>query len=236
LFVLVWASPLIAKSINVGFEPFPPMVTENGQGHVITMLRAIEKISDFKFNIKIMTYARAKQALKNHQLDLIGLTPQHLETENFYHYAQDIDWNIAAHVDIFSLKDSQFDITNTPDASIGTLIGNADFFSILLDIPRDKFVEVTNLEQLVKMLSIGRLEKAAFERVAMMSTIKRLNIKNIHYQKFGIIPASMAVSNTPNGNALKSQLDALIKKANISTDDEHKNVYQDLPNQGIVNI
>ena len=236
LAALICTSPLFAKNINVGFEPFPPMINESGQGHVINMLRAIEKISNFKFNIKIMTYARAKLALKNHQLDLIGLTPQRLETEEFYRYAQDLNWNIAAHVDIFSQKSKHIDIANIPNASIGTLIGNADFFSELLDIPRAKFVEVTNLDQLVKMLAKGRLELATFERVAMMSTIKRLQVSNIRYQKFGVIPASMAVANSAKGLTLKLQLDELLRKVSIDLNNPQINHHRNLPNTGIVNI
>lgn len=236
LLAITWISPLFAKSINVGFEPFPPMITENGEGHVIDMLNAIEQVSDFKFNIKIMTYGRAKLALKNNQLDLIGLTPQQLETDEFYRYAHDLNWNIAAHVDIFSHQDAAFDIAKISNASIGTLIGNADFFSQLLAIPREKFVEVTNLDQLVKMLAKGRLEFATFERIAMMSTIKRLQIENIHYQKFGVIPASMAVANNAQGLALKHQLDELLQKVTINLTDPQIHYYRNLPSSGKVNI
>lgn len=236
LIALAWMHPLFAKDINIGFEPFPPLINENGQGHVVNMLRAIEKNSNYRFNIKIMTYGRAKLALKNEQLDLIGLTPQQLETEDFYHYAQDLNWHIDAHVDIFASKKKLLDITSTPNASIGTLIGNADFFSELLNIPRTKFVEVTSLEQLVKMLAKGRLELATFERVAMMSTIKRLKVKNIYYQKFGVIPASMAVANNTTGLALKNELDKLLAKVAIDLNNSQLQYYRSLPSSGIVNI
>ncbi len=236
VFTLILTSPLYAKNINVGFEPFPPMIGKNGQGQVVEMLRAIEKVSDFRFNVKVMTYARAKLALKNQQLDLIGLTPQYLETEDFYTYAQDINWNIAAHVDIFSLKNDLIDIAKIPKASIGTLIGNADFFAELLDIPREKFIEVIHLEQLVKMLAKGRLELVTFERVAMMSTIKHLQINGIYYQKFGVIPASMAVANNIEGHKLKLQLDELLLNISDESTKAETNCYRNLPYRGLVNI
>jgi hypothetical protein len=41
-------------------------------------------------------------------------------------------------------------------------------------------------------------------------TIKTLNIEHIYYKKMGIIPASLAVSNSPEGLMLKTQLDSLL--------------------------
>ncbi len=236
LLAAIWTSPLFAQTINVGFEPFPPMITEHGKGHVINMLHIIENNSDLKFNIEIMTYARAKLALKNNKLDLIGLTPQQLETNEFYSYGQDLSWSIAAQVDIFSLKGEPIDIAKIPDTSIGTLIGNADFFSELLDIPREKFVEVTSLNQLIKMLAKGRLKLATFERIAMMSTIKRLKIKTIYYQKYGVIQASMAVANNAKGLALKNKLDKLLNKLNINFEFQQIIDYRNLPDSGVVSI
>lgn len=236
LIASIWTTTLFAQTVNIGFEPFPPMITEHGKGHVINMLHIIENNSDLKFNIEIMTYARAKLALKDNKIDLIGLTPQYLETKEFYTYAQDLSWSIAAQVDIFSLESGPIDIAKIPDTSIGTLIGNADFFSELLDIPREKFVEVSNLTQLVKMLDQGRLELATFERIAMMSTIKRLKIKTIFYQKYGVIQASMAVANNAKGLTLKNKLDKLLKKSNVNFDHQQIIDYRNLPDSGVVSI
>jgi hypothetical protein len=72
-------------------------------------------------------------------------------------------------------------------------------------VPVIKFVEVSSLEQLVKMLALGRLSVILFERVSTMGTIKTLNIENIYYKKRGIVPASLAVSNTTKGIILKRQ-------------------------------
>jgi len=167
---------------------------------------------------------------------LIGLTPQHLETAEFYSYAHDINWSFSAHVDFFSLNSELFDVANTPNSSIGTLLGNADFFSALLDIPRAKFVEVTSLEQLVKMFAKGRLELVTFERIAIMRTIKRLEVKDIYYQKFGGIPASMAVANNSQGHALKLELDKLLLKVSSDATKPELNDYRKLPNAGIVTL
>ncbi len=66
------------------------------------------------------------------------------------------------------------------------------------------------------MLEMGRLKVILFERVSTMSTIKSLNIENIYYKEMGIVPASLAVSNTAEGLKLKELLDN--KLSNIEND------------------
>lgn len=204
-------SPLSsAEEINVGFEPFPPLINEDGSGLVKDMLTGLLEQKKLRFNIKIMTYARAKNELKSGQLNLIGLTPYQLETEDFYQYARELNWHIQTRVDFFALKPRYFNIEKLPDGSIGTPIGNAAFFSEVTNVPIKKFVEVSSLKQAVKMLAQGRLNVILFERVSTMSTIRALNIENIYYKNMGNIPASLAVPNTNEGLMLKQQLDSLL--------------------------
>jgi polar amino acid transport system substrate-binding protein len=108
------------------------------------------------------------------------------------------------------LNEDYFNIEQLPNGSIGTLTGNAEFFSKIVNVPVIKFVEVSSLKQLVKMLALGRLSVILFERVSTMSTIKELNIENIYYKKMGIVPASLAVLNSTEGLMLKTQLDNLL--------------------------
>jgi polar amino acid transport system substrate-binding protein len=199
-----------SKEVLVGFEPFPPLVNEDGSGMVVNMLRAISSDKNLHFNFHIMTYGRAKKDLQSNKLRLIGLTPYQLETDEFYEYGVELNWHINTHVDFYVLDRSYFDIKKLPSRSIGTLIGNAEFFSEIVNVPEKKFIEVSSLEQLVKMLALGRLKVILFERVSTMSTIKSLNIKDIFYQEMGIVPASLAVSNTTEGLVLKQKLDSLL--------------------------
>ena len=157
-----------------------------------------------------MTYGRAKKDLESKRLQLIGLTPYQLETQGFYQYAAELNWHINTHVDFFSLNKGYFNIEKLPNGSIGSLIGNAEFFSEIINVPVIRFAEVSSINQLVKMLALGRLKVILFERVSTMSTIKKLNVENIYYKKMGIVPASLAVSNTTEGLMLKTQLDNLL--------------------------
>lgn len=199
-----------AQEIDVGFESFPPLINEDGSGLVIDMLTALTADQELHFNFHIMNYARAKNDLASGELKLIGLTPFQLETQKFYQYGLELNWHINTRVDFFSLNKSHFNVEQLPDSSIGTLVGNADFFSEIINVPVSKFIEVSSLEQLAKMLALGRLKVILFERASTMSTIKALNIENIYYKNVGIVPASLAVSKTAIGIKLKEKLDKLL--------------------------
>ena len=160
--------------ITVGLEPFPPLVNEDGSGFVINMLNALQENASLNFNYQIMTYARAKKELKNQRIDMVGLTPKDSETQEFYQYAQELNWHFNTTVDLYSTSPTNFDLDKLPNNSIGTLIGNADFFAELAGVPREKFIEVSSLSRLVMMMARGRIKVILFERVAMMSTIKQL--------------------------------------------------------------
>jgi polar amino acid transport system substrate-binding protein len=201
-----------AQDIHIGLEPFPPIVNENGQGYAVDMFKAIENISDLKFHFHTMNYARAKKELKKQRLDVIGLTPQGFETKDFYQYAEDIDWFVVAKVDLFSFDKKYFNTRLLTKQSIGTLRGNADFFSEVLNIPRDKFIEVNSLSQLTQMLQRKRLNVITFERASTMSTIEKLGITSVYYQKVAEIPASFAVYKNDKGKKLKTKIDILLSK------------------------
>jgi polar amino acid transport system substrate-binding protein len=202
----------IAEEIDVGFEPFPPLINEDGSGLVIDMLRTLSAGKNLDYHFHVMTYARAKKDLASKRLKLIGMTPYQLETQDFYQYGVELNWHIDTQVDFFSLNKDYFNIAQLPDRSIGTLVGNAAFFSEVINVPTSKFVEVSSLKQLVTMLAFGRLKVILFERVSTMSTIKTQQIENIYYKKMGVVPASLAVANTIEGLKLKTQLDNLLSK------------------------
>jgi polar amino acid transport system substrate-binding protein len=210
--LLCFISTVNARDIHIGLEPFPPIITENGTGYAIDMFKAIEEISDLKFHFHIMNYARAKKELKNKKLDVIGLTPKGYESPEFYQYAEDINWSISAKVDLFTLDAKQINIEALPEQSIGTLRGNADFFSELLNIPRNKFIEVSSLSQLIRMLERKRLTIITFERAATMITLEKHNVSNVYYHNVAEIPASFAVHTSDSGKKLKDKIDKLLTK------------------------
>ncbi|WP_339725705.1 hypothetical protein [uncultured Paraglaciecola sp.] len=211
IFLLIVYSPIVnSDEIEVGFEPFPPLINEDGSGMVVEMLSALSANHNIDFNVQIMTYGRAKKNLKNRLVKLIGMTPFQLETHDFYEYATELNWHINTHVYLFSLDKEYFNIEKLPPGSIGTLIGNAEFLSEVVKVPLTKFVEVSHLTQLVKMLALGRLNVILFEGVAAMNTIKSLKIKDVYFKEMGLVPSSLAVSNTAQGLMLKEKLDTFL--------------------------
>lgn len=236
LFFLTTSFNANSQEVNVGFEPFPPFINEDSTGFAIDMFKAISKQSDLQFNYQLMTWARAKKELKDDRVDLIGMSPKGNETKEYYQYAKDLDWSFIATVDLFSKKEGNFDIEKLPTKSIGTLIGNADFFAELSQIPRDKFIEVSNLKQLVKMMNKERVQTVIFERISMMSTIKKLQLPNIFYKQLIMIPATFSVKKSQEGNLLQQKLDSLMSHKSIVKYQERLSSYNQLESSGVVNI
>ncbi len=212
-----------AQQVNVGLEPFPPLINEDGSGYIIDMLNALTNESDIQFNFQLMTYARAKKNLQNGQVNLIGLIPQHTESEEFYRYGEELNWRVMTTVDLFSSSEKNIDHQHLANKTIGTLIGNEEFFAELLKIPTNKVVGVTSLQQLAMLVAKNRINIAIFERVSMMSTINQLKLDNIYYKKFTTLGASLAVQKTPQGHQLKTLLDKLLEKHHAM---EHLAEYQ----------
>jgi len=201
-----------AQTIKVGLEPFPPLITQDKKGVFIDMLSAIENISDLKFDISMMNYARAKKELQGGRVDLIGLTPYHIETKAFYQYAQDLDWSILFFVDIYAKNK----LNLHPDTFnklklIGTPRGNENFFSARYKIPVQAF-HGGEIESSLKMLDKNRIELFMFERVSTMTSIRSIGIEKVYYRNIDRFPAGFSVSNNPKGNKLKQKLDSLFKQ------------------------
>ncbi|MEP1446524.1 MAG: hypothetical protein ABJK37_10490 [Paraglaciecola sp.] len=223
-YLVVHSSQIYSREIVVGFEPFPPLINEDGSGLVVDMLHKFSGTEDIHFNVEIMTYARAKKNLQNKKLELIGMTPHQLETDDFYQYATELDWHIDTHVHLFALDKSYFNISQLPTRSIGTLLGNAEFLSEIVGLPEKKFVEVSKLEQLVKMLALGRLKVILFEGVATMNAIKSLELQGVYYKEMGIVPSTLAIPKSAEGLTLKRKLDAFLsnpKNQNLFYEFDH---------------
>ncbi|MCP4024057.1 MAG: hypothetical protein GY729_19605, partial [Desulfobacteraceae bacterium] len=126
------AAPLFAREINVGLELFPPLISEDGKGLSIDLLRAVENISDLEFKIVIVPYNRAKKELETGKRELIGHTPTGLETKDFYKYAQELTWFIPSVLDIYAMTETNLDQQRFAKLKrIGTPHGNEHFFSAL---------------------------------------------------------------------------------------------------------
>jgi len=224
----------MAQNVTVGMEPFPPFITAQATGYSVDMLRAIEKISELKFDIKLMTYARAKHQLEFNQIDIAGHTPKELETDAFYQYAQELDWHVSTKSDLFSFDKKYFNFDNLQRGRIGTTLGNADFFSEKAGIERSKFIETSTLDQLISLLLTRRIDVLIFERVSVMSLLQEKNSQDVYYKTIGEVPASIAVSNNSKGKKLKEKLDSLIDKLDQDKIFSGYLKYSRLPDSGVV--
>ncbi|OHD06466.1 MAG: hypothetical protein A2086_01815 [Spirochaetes bacterium GWD1_27_9] len=200
------------QTVSVGVEPFPPMINEDGTGFTIDLLHEIEKVSDFKFDIKIYPYNRAKIELSLGTLDLIGHTPYKVETEEFYQYAQEIDWNIPTITDIYVKNKNNLNKIDKLK-KIGIPRGNKEFASSVTGIKIEQFYE-GEINSLLKMLSTGRIDAFWFERVSSMTTLKKLGITDIYFKQLPTqkISIGLAVKKDDKGDKLRKKLEDSLKK------------------------
>lgn len=233
VFIAVLSPSVFAETLKVGLEPMPPLIIDENKGYSIELLKNIEKISDIRFDITIMPYNRAKYELKRGRLDLIGHTPFKKETQDFYNYAVDINWSIPTVTDIYAKNDKHLYDFNKLN-KIGAPIGNKNFYSDLFNIDPALFYE-TDLIELLRLLYTGVLTALIFERSSVMTSIKNLGIKNIHYRMIDNgISAGFAVRNDFNGKILKKKLEDILGKLNIDLIYSDYQKYVELPEKGIV--
>lgn len=231
---LLFSNLVFGKVIKVGFEPFPPLINKDGTGLTVNLLKAIEAKSNLRFEVIIMPYSRAKLGLKEGRIDMIGHTPYQNETEEFYTYAQELDFNIEAIVDIYSKDKGLVNLDSfKTHKKIGTPRGNEDFFSVNYKIPKNNFYP-GELDGLIRMLKKDRIKMILFERGSMMSSIKRIDIEDVYYQKIGELSASLAIKKSPAGLKIKEELDKIIKILDIKKIYEKYYEYKKLPDNGIV--
>ncbi len=236
--ICILISPTVgAMEVNVGLEPFPPLINDNKTGYTIKLLDAIEQHSDLKFNIRIMPYNRAKRELKEGKLQLIGQTPQGRESKEFYSYAQDVKWSLETYSDIYMMTPVDPDLKKIKRIEpIGTPRGNKEFFSEMFGIPIKNFYGGT-IENLLRMLAKGRIKAFIFERASTMTMIKKLKIKNVYYRFYGKdIGASFAVRKDKEGNEIKKTIDETIKKLDLKKIFKGYNNFIHMPDHGVVSI
>ncbi|MEW6989492.1 substrate-binding periplasmic protein [Colwelliaceae bacterium 6441] len=229
-------SPCFAQKLTVGFEPFPPFVTDDGKGLSVDMLRAIEEISDLTFDIKIMTYARVKKELKHQRLDLAGHIPKGIEVTSFYQYAQELNWSILTHTDMFSLSDKYLNVNNQSGVNVATTVGNTGFIAELMGKAPSSFIEVSLLNQLVEMLLKDRVKVIVYERASVMTLLENKGIEGVLYKTVGITPITLAVQKSADGNKLKEKLDSLIKKIDIQKIFANYFRFNQLESEGVTRI
>jgi polar amino acid transport system substrate-binding protein len=226
-----FSAPAGGEEINVGLEEFPPLIIDADTGYTVTLLKELEKNSDFTFDIRILSYSRAKAELKNGRVDLIGHTPHGLETEAFYGYAQELDWKFSTVTDVYGLDPAR--LNRLEGQTIGIPLGNEAFFSELSGIPAENLYG-GELKNLLRMLEKGRIDAFWFERASTMTQLYELGIRGVHYRQMPETPifSGMAVARTPEGDRLKERLDALLQDAPYAKIFEPYRTYLALPPEG----
>jgi polar amino acid transport system substrate-binding protein len=219
------------QQIEVGLEPAPPLITEEGKGLFVDVLHSIEKQLGVHFHINMVTFSRAKHDLVAGRLQMIGFTTFRSEGAEFYSKANELDWSINAALDIYTMDDRHLDLAQLQRTGvIGTPIGDEEAMSSMLNIPKSRLYS-THLKNLVLMLKSGRIDALIFERASTMTTINELGISGIRYQKIHDGPGGLALHKEPSLDKLKPRLEKALMVASKQRELKH---FYNLPDKGVV--
>ncbi len=236
LMTMLWGNPLVAEEIVVGLEPLPPLITKDRGGYTVELLKEVEKISDMRFTIKILPYVRARIELEKGGIHLMGHTPYELETKEFYTFAQELEWKIDTVLDIYSVNKAHLaPETFKTMKKIATPRGNEAFLSETYGIPAENFF-AGNIDNLLRMVKVGRVDLFFFERASSMSSIRKLKIDGMAYRLVDRIGAGLAVRKDDAGTALKNRLDSMLKKVDRKKILSEYTKYLNMPESGIVGL
>ncbi|AWL12183.1 hypothetical protein HMF8227_01710 [Saliniradius amylolyticus] len=238
LLAALFSIPGHSATFRIGLEPFPPLITADRQGMTVRFLQSIEqRLPEHHFKIMIMPYNRAKKELKEGRLDMIGHTPYQKETQDFYEYAEEIHWSIAAPLDIYSIQRDYLEPEVFSKLNhIGTPRGNEDFLAELLGLSPKQFFAAGNIDNLVEMMGIGRIPAFIFARAPTVSMIQKLDLRGIYYRNLVTLHASLAVSKTASGQQLQALMEEAIEQMDVEKWFHRQYHYNDMAEQGIVPV
>ncbi|MGM0563086.1 MAG: substrate-binding periplasmic protein [Pseudomonadota bacterium] len=214
--ILTFLTPAGAELVRVGLEPFPPLINADGSGYTIDVLRAIEKRTGAEFDIRIMSYRRAKIELKKGNIDLLGHTPWRAEQRDFYRYAQELQFRIPARIALFSLEEQFLELDELGKGRLGTPTGNADFMAEVIDAGLPSFTEAP-LESLIDMLALGRIDAIVFAKGPVLKTLKQEDSELSPLSRVLVddIYAGLAVQRTRRGDRLEKKLNTALKQIDL---------------------
>ncbi|MBN1967821.1 MAG: transporter substrate-binding domain-containing protein [Candidatus Delongbacteria bacterium] len=233
--ILVFLQTGISKIIVTNLEPMPPIVIDQSEGIIIKLLEKIIIDKDNSLDVRIVPYSRAKLNLKELKCDLMGMTPYGLEAEDFYTYAQEINFRIETKTDFYCLEKNKDKINDINSLKIGIPHGNDDFASEVLGLPKTNFYP-GSLDNLFKMLSAGRIDAIWFERASCFQTITNLKISNIYHKKYPpeSIFAGLAVQKNEEGSKLKKSIDEALKSLDLNEIMKDYNKILNEPDEGLI--
>lgn len=232
--LLILGLPLASQTVQVGLEPMAPLINDANSGYTINLLKAIEGVSTLRFTIVVMPYSRGRMSLKNGEIDLLGHTPYQAEAKDFFEFAQEIKWSVLVKTDFYALKPEH--LKPGPGAKVGVPRGNKEFASEVTGIPVQQINDSADLDNLVQMLALGRLDAIWWERASTMTSIKKLKTENILYKEVPGPSAGLAVGKGAKGSKLKADLETAIQKVDTKKIFAAYNPYITMPASGNVSI
>lgn len=193
LFYLSIGPIFSAEKFVIGLEEAPPLIQRDGKGVLNLILEEIEKKTPYDFTYEYVSYGRAIKMLKSGAVDLIGMTPVGLETDEFYKFAVDVDFNFKTHNYLFTRNELRNYESLNEFKLLGTLPGNEDFIAEAYGLKKSQFI-VGSFEALFKMLEKDRIQGVIFEAITTHYFIRKNNIKDIYSRVAGDVIAGFSMN------------------------------------------
>ncbi|PAV25257.1 hypothetical protein CF392_11885 [Tamilnaduibacter salinus] len=233
LMILAVSAPVrsATDTLRVGLEPFPPLITEEASGYSVEWLRAVAREAGMTLRLNIMPYSRAKISLMADQVDLIGHTPYGLESDRFYQFGQELSHRVTTRLEAFSLSRDHLALKEATNTFVGTPFGNTGFIAELTGLDQDRFVEGT-LENVVNMLLASRVDTVVFERVSVMTRLRKEAEQPVYYRRIEQVDAGFAIR--ASDTALHQRLESAIDAVNADAIYRPYADLRDVPSEGVI--
>ena len=199
--------------IRIGLEDTPGLLQSNKKGALDIVLTQIEKKTNFKFKVTYLPYVRAKIEMEKGSLDMIGLTPHGQEADDFYEYAQELNWTLSTNLVLFCNSKENLKLKNAE--MVVTQVGNEGFISQQLGVNISR-LKTGPLQSIILRVAKNRESCFAFEEISSLTLAKKLGISKFHYRIIGQVRGSFAVRKDERGTRLKERFDKELSSINWS--------------------
>ena len=234
LIVMVSYSLSQERAVNVSLDIFTPFVNQDKSGLTLDLFEEIERNSDLKFNYNFDHYDKVKLNLFQGKADVVGHVPITFGSKPIEKFGQYIDLQIDMIADFYVTDINK--LNDLSSLTIGTIRGNRQAASSASGLSISQFVVFSDNENMFNNLKKGTIDAIYYERLAIMSSCKELDLTGVYYQQYPMdtFQFGFLTGNDEYGKLLKKKLDAIIRKIDINGLLGDREKYFNIPQNGLV--
>lgn len=200
---------------------YPPFIYRNERGEAvgisIEILKAIEKVSDLRFNVELMPFSKALELVKNGEADMINLIFRTPEREKFFLFSKPV---LQVQSLVWFRKDLNLkDFKDLTAHIVGVIEGDANEQLLRSKNPNIVFKRFTDFEQLIQAVKERQIDVFIMEDL----TAGYYLVKHDLYHLFDRLPP---ISSQWTHFAFSSNRSDLMEKVNGALERLSKSEFQ----------